>query len=69
MRRLSIYSETIDETFNRLEDLGECVVTCDYAISCLVDLGVRKMSTYQSRNDTYIQEDTKSRIYRFCMWE
>ena len=55
MRHLSIYSETADEIFNRLEHLGEYVVTRDYAVGGLIDLDVRRMSTYEPRNGTYVQ--------------
>ena len=69
MRCLNIYSETIDETFNRLEHLGEGVKTRDYAIGRLIDLDVRRISTYEIRNATHAQYDTESRMYRFRMWE
>ena len=69
MRRLSIHSETTDEIFNRFEDPGEYVETRDYAIGRLIDLDVRRISTYEPRNSTYVQQDTESRIYRFRMWK
>ena len=69
MRRLRIYSETIEQMFYRLEHLGEYVVTRDYPIGGLVDMDVRRMSTYEPRIGTYVQYDTESRIDRFQMWE
>jgi len=50
-----MYSETTDEMFNRLEHLGECITTCDYAIGRLIDLDVRKIYMYEPRNGTYVQ--------------
>ena len=55
VRHLSIYSETADPIFNRLEHLGEDVGTRDYAIGRLIDLVVRGISTYEPSNDTYVQ--------------
>jgi len=55
MRRLRIYSETIDEMFDRLEHLSECVATRDYAIGRLIDLDVRRISTSEPRDGTYVQ--------------
>ena len=55
--------------FHRLEHLGEYVETRDYAIGGLIDMDVRRMSTYEPRIGTYVQYDTESRIYRFQMWE
>jgi len=69
MRRLGIYSETADEMFHRLEHLCECVATRNYPIGRLIDPDVRRISMYEPRNGTYVQEDTESRVYRFRVWE
>jgi hypothetical protein len=41
--------------FHRLEHIGEYVVTRDYAIGGLIDMDVRRICTYEPRNDTYVQ--------------
>jgi len=55
--------------FDRLKHLGKGTATRDYAIGRLIDLDVRGISMYEPRNGAYVQQDTESRMYRFCMWE
>jgi len=43
---MSIYAETLDEGFDRFEQVGKNLATGYYAVSRLVDLDVTTISAY-----------------------
>jgi hypothetical protein len=64
-----MYFETIDDAFNRFEQVGEHVIARYDAFGRLVHMDVKRISTDALGNGTHIEQVTETTVYRLCMWD